>query len=160
MSDSDSLEWLDSTAMLMMGKVLWSTPSSSKSISRPPPMHCIALHCKQNICTCRLRSCVQQASCKTECLPPPPNLHGTKNSHTFLYITTPNHWKKCLYNKKERGPLPCVRWFSFSPHFTQKVSFSKFCGKSGKEAFEKVGRSVSQIENKGESMSLLGNVII
>ena len=48
-----------------------------------------------------------------------------------------------------------LRWFSFSPHFTQKVSFSKFCGNCGK-----VGKSVIQIENQGESMHLLGNEIM
>ena len=48
-----------------------------------------------------------------------------------------------------------LRWFSFSPHFTQKVSFSKFCGNCWK-----VGKSVGQIESQGESMHLLWNGIM
>ena len=53
-----------------------------------------------------------------------------------------------------------LKWSSFSPHFTQKVSFSQLLEKNGSEAVKKGERSINQIENKGEGMQPLGNGII
>jgi len=53
-----------------------------------------------------------------------------------------------------------LNWSSFSPHFTQKFSFSQLFVKNGSEAVKKGERSINQIENKGEGMQPLGNGII
>ena len=53
-----------------------------------------------------------------------------------------------------------LKWSSFSPHFTQKVSFSQLLEESGSKAAEKGKRSVNQIENKGEGTQPLGNGIM
>ena len=50
-----------------------------------------------------------------------------------------------------------LKWSSFSPHFTQEVSFFQLWKKSGREVVKRGEKSGNQIEDKGEGMHILEN---